>query len=212
MKGRSLNSKRVLITCGPTWVAIDDVRVISNISSGKLGQTLANNLSQLGAKVTLLEGAVEEKLKNKKVNVRSFLYFEELRQLIDSELKKPFDIFIHAAAISDYRVQSKRGKLSSHFKKLNLNLTPTPKIINSIKKKRPNIFLVGFKLEPSLSKARNKAEHLFQKAKCDLVVANSLNKGKYEAFIVNKDKKIAGRANSREKLAKGLINAIKSNL
>jgi len=57
-----LKNKRILITCGPTWVPIDGMRVISNRSSGQLGQTIAQDLTKAGAKVTLLEGPVERPL------------------------------------------------------------------------------------------------------------------------------------------------------
>ena len=58
----SLNGKKILVTCGPVWSRIDAVRVISNVSSGRLGQTIAALCRKKNAKVTLLLGPVTEKV------------------------------------------------------------------------------------------------------------------------------------------------------
>ncbi len=109
--------KKILITCGPTWVPIDSVRVLSNISSGKLGQMLARELSKKGAQVTLLEGPVETPLTGAasgKIRVLKFKTFDELFKNLKAELKKPWDAVIHAAAVSDYRPKpAEITKLSS---------------------------------------------------------------------------------------------------
>ena len=65
-------NKKILITAGPTWIAVDSVRVISNTASGETGQLLADRLAREGAKVTLVLGPVPNRLKNKKVKVIPF--------------------------------------------------------------------------------------------------------------------------------------------
>ena len=115
---------------------------------------------------------------------------------------------IHAAAVADYRPRSaKAGKLSSSAKSLKLELVRTPKIINAIKKINPDIFLVGFKLDPAVSRtnAVSKTKYLLKDAHCDLVVANKADAKKYQAYLVSPDGKIKAEAGSRLKLVQTLI-------
>ena len=194
---------RILITCGPTWVKIDDVRVLSNISSGELGHLLAEELSRKTA-VTLAEGAVTHALENKKVKKIKFRFFDELEKILKNEIKK-HGVIIHAAAVSDFQLKkSFKNKISSSSKKLNLELVPTVKLINQFKKWNPNIFLVGFKLEPDLTEKNIKAktQKLFQEAHCDLVVANRLKN--YQAFVVNKSGDILKKVQNKNDLAEFL--------
>ena len=110
----NLKNKRILITAGPTWVAIDKVRVISNIASGKTGVILAEKLNNCGAKVTLLMGPGECCCLNKKIRLVRFKFFADLKQTITRELKSnKYDVIIHSAAVSDYRVENVySGKIS----------------------------------------------------------------------------------------------------
>jgi phosphopantothenoylcysteine decarboxylase/phosphopantothenate--cysteine ligase len=210
-----LKNKRVLITAGPTWVPIDRVRVISNIATGQTGIFLAKELQKLGAKVTLLLGPVEAYGLDKNIKLIRFKFFDELKGLIKKELKsKKYDIFIHSAAVSDYR-SSKiyPEKLKSGIKNLKLSLLPTEKLIDSIKKIAPYIFLVGFKLETDLSSKAliNKTKNLIKRAKLDLAVANTIYNNQYKAFILD-DKKAKGPFLNKKEMAKQLIKLIGEKL
>jgi phosphopantothenoylcysteine synthetase/decarboxylase len=210
-----LKNKRILITCGPTWVAIDPVRVISNCSTGALGHILAEELIKAGARVTLLEGPVTHSRENRGVRIRKFLYFDELASQLKHELKSSFAAVIHAAAVSDYQLKKKFStKLSSSKKNLTLCLVPTKKLITLIKHLAPKTFLVGFKLETStLEMARRKqVEKLFQSADCDLVVANTLGRHGYQAAIIDKRFDTLAQANSRKELARKLTHLLKEKL
>jgi len=202
---------KVLITCGPTWVPIDDTRVISNQSTGELGQILAQELIAKGAKVTVLQGPVTELFKKTSAVILKFHFFNELKELLNQELKKKYDVIVHAAAVSDYQLKKTfQKKLSSGQKNLKLELVPTPKLIESIKKQNPRIFLVGFKLESKLNErsAKRFTRDLFEKAKCDLVVVNSKKCGHYFGYVVNRKKGILAKAQSRQQLAERLIHEI----
>ena len=210
----SLTGKKVLITCGPTWIPIDDPRVISNISSGELGQTLAEKLNKNGAKVTLLEGPVRKPLENKSINIIKFVYFDDLLKRLNKAFLKPFDIVIHAAAVSDYEMQkTHKTKLSSDLNTPELKLKRTPKIIECIKKLNPNIFLVGFKLTSRLTKtsAFKDASYLFAKSKCDLVVANSMAGNKYKGFVINSNNDILGEAQTKSGIVNALVKQLKTS-
>ena len=206
-----MKNKRVLITCGPTWIPIDPVRVLSNRSTAQLGQILARDLNQQGARVTVLLGPAVQEIPAKAVRIIRFCFFDELFQLLEKELRKNYDIVIHAAAVSDYQLKKpKKNKLSSRLKRLKLELIPAPKLIERIKKINPKIFLIGFKLEPRLSKetACQKAGPLFEKAGCDLVVANSVDHRKYKGWILNRKRQILAFTDSRENLSKALIKIL----
>lgn len=202
-----------MITAGPTWVPIDAVRVISNNATGATGILLAKNLARQGAKVTLMLGPVETGYKNKAVKVINFKFFNELSSLLKNELKKKhYDVVIHSAAVSDYGtggVGLIRKKISSGRKSLKLNLRPTPKIIDSLRKISPDSFLVGFKFEPDLRKDKliKKTRLLIKRAGLDLAVANSGSVKRYVAYLVGM-KKYYGPFLSKENMAKNLIKLI----
>lgn len=208
--------KRVLITCGPTWVPIDDVRVISNTSTGELGHILAQDFNRAGARVTLLEGPVLRPLvsKAKRIKVKKFCFYQELYDLLKKELRLKYDIVVHAAAVSDYRLKkSCAAKLRSGQKGIKLSLVPTEKIINRIKKWSTKSFLVGFKLESTTNEKalKSAAVNLINKAKCDLVVANSAGAGlprPYKACIVDQEQHIIARARSRAGLSRKLVGVL----
>ena len=207
----NLENKKILITAGPTWVAIDKVRVISNIASGKTGILLAEKLQSLGAQVTLLLGPVGAGCLNKKIKLIRFKFFDELRRLVIKELKaKKYDMAIHSAAVSDYQpVKMYNGKLASSKKRLKLTLIPTPKIIDSLKRINKRLRVIAFKFEPGVNKKRliRQGRILLLQNTSDLVVANTLIGRRYLAYLVTRNN-IYGPINSREGLVKNLINRL----
>ncbi len=210
---RTLQGKRILITSGPTWVQIDPMRVISNRATGELGHKMAVAFQQAGATVTLLEGPVNTPLKTGKIQVQKFSFYDELAVLLKTELKKNYDVVIHNAAVSDYRLKKPfHAKLNSDHKDLTLTLVPTEKLINTIKRIAPKVFLVGFKLEDFKDEkdVNTQAKKLIRQAGCDLVVANTL-KGGYKAFLVNREK-ILSHSASRSELTKNLTRYLSKNI
>jgi len=198
---------KVLITCGPAWVPIDDVRVISNISSGEMGHLIARAFRSNGAFVSIIEGPVTHTLTDKKIKIIKYRFFDELARALNQELLKKYDIIIHAAAVSDFRVIGPlKSKISSQ-KALTLSLVATRKLIRDIKRLSPESFLVGFKLESNLNPKNvfKTTKPLFTQAGCDLVVANTLTNG-YQGFIVNSNGNILSKASSKRVIVKNLVN------
>lgn len=76
----NFKNRRILITAGPTWVPIDNVRVIGNIATGQTGILLSNKLRKLGAKVTLVLGPVTDKNIDKGVEIIQFTFSKNLRR------------------------------------------------------------------------------------------------------------------------------------
>jgi len=209
----SLKNKRILITAGPTWLAIDRVRVISNTATGETGILLAERLQGIGAKVTLLLGAAEHQCLNKKIELIRFKFFGELRHLIKKELtSKKYDIAIHTAAVADYRPKNIfRKKIKSDIKEWKLTLVPTAKIIDLIRTLNSSLFIVGFKFETTQAKRIliRKAEELIQRANLDLAVANTVAKNKYLAYIVDNYNQTCGPIHNKKDTAGKLINLIR---
>ena len=208
----NLSGKRILITAGPTWVSLDTVRVISNIASGETGILLAQALARKGARVTLMLGPVKADYKNNSVKVINFRFFNELRSLLKNELeKKRYAVIIHSAAVADYAPSGpgKHKKISSGLKALRLNLKPTPKIIDSLRKINPGSFLIGFKFEPDLQKNEllARANRLMKRAGLDLIVANSICEKKYIAYLISAEK-YSGPFFSKKSMVKNLVRLI----
>lgn len=214
MERSSLKGRRILITCGPTWIPIDDVRVISNVSSGRLGRRMALDCARAGAQVTLLEGPVSNPLKSKTIRILKFFFFEDFRRLFEKEIRRKYHAVIHAAAVSDYRLKRPfKGKLGSHLQTLKLYLIPTPKLIQLIKRIDPGTCLVGFKLEAKVSRPAvlKQSQTLFRGAQCDLVVVNSVRGRNYRGYILDPGGVLTG-ARSREEISKHLLEALRIRL
>jgi len=197
--------KRILITAGPTWVAIDQARVISNLATGETGFILADKFKKLGAKVTLLFGPGDfSRAGQDGIRLIRFKYFPELAQLLEQELKSAnYAAIIHAAAVADY--QPKKiiySKVSSQRKSWKINLVPTQKLIKGLKVYQPDLFTVGFKFQPDVDKDKLivKGRQLLKAANLDLVVANSNRNNGYQAYILDRLNK-SGPFLSKTKMA-----------
>ena len=201
---------KVLITCGPTWVAIDQVRVISNRSTGAMGHLIAHEFHKAGAQVTVIEGPVTHPLKARGIKVIKFLFFDELALALRRALAGKYDMVVHAAAVSDFKPQGMAKTKIRSGKPLSLKLVPTIKLINVIKRLSPGSFLVGFKLEPGLTTANvpRLTKRLFTESDCDLIVANATNNG-YRGFIINAAGQMLAKATDKKTMAKRLVRILR---
>ena len=170
-----LTGKKVIITAGPTQEMIDPVRYISNKSSGKMGFSLAEEVKNQGALVTLISGPVNLKTPEK-VKRHDVLSADEMKLKVE-ELIEDCDIFIAAAAVSDFKpkeIYKNKIKKNKSEKHLNLKMDKNSDILKVISEKNLNLKTVGFAAETEnlLSNAKKK---LSQK-KLDLIVANDVSK------------------------------------
>ncbi|MBL7197553.1 MAG: hypothetical protein ISS47_05600 [Candidatus Omnitrophica bacterium] len=216
IKKKSLKDKKILITSGPTWIPIDKVRIISNISSGQMGIYLSEELNKKGADVTLLLGSGVNITLKESNRVFRFKYFDEFNKLLKRKLQsKRYDVVIHAAAVADYEPITKiKGKLKSGIGIFSLVLKPTIKIIDSIKKVCPKTFLVAFKLDLDIPKnvLIKRALGVLKRSRADLVVANTFTERSYQAYIINPKGKILTTAQTKIELSKKLIKIIAQQL
>ncbi len=168
-----LVGKKVMVTAGPTYEAIDPVRFIGNYSSGKMGIAIAEEMAKRGADVTLVIGPSTEKINNKiKVqNVKSAAQMHQACTTIFADM----DIAVMSAAVADYTpVTIAKDKIKKKEDVFTIELTKTKDILKCLGDvKKSNQFLVGFALETN-----NEKEYAIGKLKsknADMIVLNSLN-------------------------------------
>ena len=169
-----LNGKIVLITAGPTIEKIDEVRFISNFSSGKMGVSIANKAANLGANVILILGPSHQRVFHNNINVINVVSADDMLCEV-LKYKDEFDIGIFSAAVSDFKPSNlslKKIKKSDDFKEIKLALNKD--ILYEIsQEKKSNQYLVGFALETN-NEIDNSIKKLENK-NLDLIVLNSLN-------------------------------------
>lgn len=169
---------KILITAGATREPIDSVRFISNVSSGRTGASLADNLAALGHTVVFLHGEGSA-LPRHTLPAQAFTSADNLRTLLAQRLRsEAFDVVIMAAAIADYRPATPvPGKLASEPAEMTLYLVRNPKILPQVKSLSPTpVRVVGFKLTVGANEAaRAQAVHeQFAHGHVDVVVHNDL--------------------------------------
>jgi len=180
-----LRGKKILITAGPTYEAIDPVRFIGNHSSGKMGFAIAQAAAQLGATITLVSGPVSLHINHPQVKVISVTSAAEMYEVAHANYDG-MDIAILSAAVADYKpTKVASEKIKKKDTTLTLQLEKTKDILKSLGAKKQNQFLVGFALETQ-NELENAKRKLEQK-NLDLIVLNSLrDKGAGFAGDTNK--------------------------
>ncbi|ARO88728.1 bifunctional phosphopantothenoylcysteine decarboxylase/phosphopantothenate--cysteine ligase CoaBC [Nitrosospira lacus] len=164
-----LQGKRVLVTAGPTYEAIDAVRGITNLSSGKMGYAVARAALEAGAEVTLISGPVclEPPRAAKLVNVVSA---RDMLAAVKKEISR-IDIFMSVAAVADYRaISTNKQKTKKTNDKVMLEFIPNPDILEHVATLPRPPFCVGFAAETE--NLEKNAEAKRRKKKLPLLAAN----------------------------------------
>ncbi|MFI0426156.1 MAG: bifunctional phosphopantothenoylcysteine decarboxylase/phosphopantothenate--cysteine ligase CoaBC [Flavobacterium sp.] len=168
-----LKGKKILVTAGPTYEAIDPVRFIGNHSSGKMGFDIAIQAAKMGAEVTLISGPTHLKLEDAQINLIKVTSAQEMYEACHLYYKD-MDVAIAAAAVADYRPKNVANqKIKKTEATFTIELEKTKDILASLGEQKKNQFLIGFALE-----TENEIEHAklkIQKKNLDLIVLNSLN-------------------------------------
>ena len=194
---KDLVGRKIVVTAGATIEEIDPARIITNKSSGKMGIAIATRAAKRGAEIKLISGntIVKPRMNIDETKALSSL---EMSRAIKSNLDSDVDVVIHCAAVSDFKIKKSDSKIRSN-NELNLELMPTTKILDNIKKWNPGVFLVGFKAEYNLKEKEliNSAYQKLRQSNSDLVVANDVGKkgigffsDKNEVYVVDKKKNV----------------------
>ncbi len=212
-----LKGKKILITAGPTYEAIDPVRFIGNHSSGKMGFDIAKAAANAGAEVTLISGPTHLQVKNTLINIIRVTSAEEMYDACHQYFNE-VDVAIAAAAVADYRPKNIAAqKIKKNEPTFSIELEKTKDILASLGEIKKNQFLIGFALE-----TENEIEHAklkIQKKNLDLIVLNSLNdvgagfgKATNKVTFIDKNFKIEPQElKSKEDVAVDIVNKIISH-
>ena len=169
---KTLEGKTVLITAGPTYEAIDPVRLIGNHSSGKMGFSLAEEAAKRGAKVILISGPSSQSINNKNVDVHKVTSAKEMLAKV-FEFYDKIDIGIASAAVADYAPKDvAKEKIKKDDDNLTIELVKNPDILRTMGEKKTHQFLVGFALETQNEEENAKGK--LAKKNLDMIVLNSL--------------------------------------
>lgn len=160
---------RVIVTAGPTREYIDDVRFISNPSTGKMGYAVAAEARRRGHEVHLLSGptclSAPEGAK-----VSRFESVEELKSLLTASLKEA-DCLVMAAAVGDYRPRERTSGKRKKTQNLTLELVATPDVLASVGDSRGGRIHVGFAVESE--NGPENARRKLDSKQLDMIVLNS---------------------------------------
>lgn len=170
---QTLVGKKVLITSGPTYEAVDAVRFLGNHSSGKMGLALANEAVQQGAHITFVSGPVTEYPHHPHVEVIKVRTAQEMYDMVEANYHQQ-DVAIFAAAVSDFRVANpSHQKRKRSEEKFSIELEENPDIALEMGKRKKHYQLnVGFALE-----THNEEEYARKKLKeknFDFIILNSM--------------------------------------
>ncbi|WP_343330292.1 bifunctional phosphopantothenoylcysteine decarboxylase/phosphopantothenate--cysteine ligase CoaBC [Polaribacter staleyi] len=209
-----LKGKKLLLTAGPTYEAIDPVRFIGNHSSGKMGFAIAKAAANLGAEVYLISGPSHQQIQHSLVHRIDVVSAEDMYKAAHTYFKE-VDIAILSAAVADYKPKNiATQKIKKTTSALEIELAPTKDILASLGEIKKNQFLVGFALETNNELAN--AKEKLKRKNLDAIVLNSLqDKGAGFATDTNKitiiDKDLNEKTfelKSKVEVAKDIINEV----
>ena len=224
---KDLEGIKILLTAGPTREYIDEIRFVSNESSGRMGIEIAKEAAARGADILLINGKSLVKVPDY-LNVKNVVSTEDFIKEIKYELGyNEYDFFICAAAISDYSpTEVIEGKISSdNVKELQINMRLTPKIIDIARQKNHKVFIVAFKAETNVSRSEliDRAFERLKKSNADMIVANDVGKGgtgaesrgfesrDNEVYIIDKEKHVSHVKHSKRYVASKILDLALEN-
>lgn len=209
LEKKDMAGKKVVITAGPTAEPIDPVRVITNRSSGKMGVALAREAHYRGADVTLIMGPGSAVPPKGVETIR----VETGSQMADSvSAQKEYDIFIGAAAVSDFTVEAEYEKIDSRNGHFDLPLEVAQKILSKVRK---DAVKIGFKAEYNVSEDAliKSAKSLLDEHNLEIVVANDVSKNIFgseesEVILVEKQRVTRIKRTSKIQISKRIFDRL----
>lgn len=216
-KKKTFTGKKVLITAGPTYEAIDPVRFIGNHSSGKMGFSLAEEVASRGGEVVLISGPTSLSISDENITLHRVTSAKEMYE----EVFKHFDnvdVAIASAAVADYAPKVVANeKIKKQEDNLVIELVKNPDILKTMGERKKKQFLVGFALETQ-NEEQNALEKL-NKKNLDMIVLNSLkDEGAGFKGDTNKIKIITSAENqgfalkSKKEVARDILDFIENKI
>ncbi len=206
---KRLTGKRILVIGGATAEPIDDVRVITNLSSGKMGVALARAAFEMGAYVEFWYGHGTAP-PPKWICTRRFGTVGDLLKLAPE--CKGFDIILVCAAISDYTVERKKGKISSETVP-EIKLKRAPKVLEALRNANDFAIIVPFKLESGVDEKElvRRAVKLLKESGSDMAVANTaqaIGADRSTVLMVERSGKFVKAKGTKDEMAEKIFDII----
>lgn len=210
-----LSGQCVVVTAGPTWEALDPVRFLSNRSTGKMGFAIARAAAEAGARTILISGPshLPTPPRIERIDVVSA---RDMHAAVMAQIPQ-CNIFIAAAAVSDYRPASvATQKIKKSADSMGLALVPNPDILRDVAALHPRPFTVGFAAETQ--DVNNNARAKLSAKNLDMIAANRVDETTgfaqdYNAItLITRDRELSLETASKEQLARQLILVISQSL
>ena len=216
---RPLQDTKFIVTGGATREYFDDVRFLSNPSSGLSALYIVEELQNLGADVTLVLGegnTIDQNLLTASVSVvrSTFDMYSKIKELLSNG---EVDGLISVAAVSDYRPIYQQGKIASRQDGLSIPLKPTIKIVKSIKSEFPSLFIVTYKAEVGISEKEliSRATQFLRENTVNIVFANWVGESDKgfvaktnELFVVRDQQEVLELKGTKKTLGKEVAKLI----
>lgn len=228
IKARMKSRVNVLVTAGSTIEYIDSVRILTNLSSGKMGLNIAQQCLDKGFSVTLVYGHGTLNIPDDpRMNIIRVKTTEEMFKAVRERILRGKEhVVFHAAAVADFSISNSSKKRSYKMDSRNgtktLKLVPTAKIVDRLKEFDKKIFLVAFKAEYDISKELliKKAFDKLRECNGDLIVANDVSKrgcdfgsDTNDVYIIDKEKNITHvPLKSKREIARNLVKIVCNKL
>lgn len=223
-KGKMTSGINVLVTAGSTVEYIDSVRIVTNLSSGKMGLNIAQQCLDKCFNVTFVYGHGSLNIPDDpRMNIIRIKTTEEMLKVVKERiLNEKQHIVFHAAAVADFSILHSSKKMPNKMDTRNgtktIKLVPTTKIVDKIKQFDNKIFLVAFKAEYGISKELLVKRALAKLNECngDLIVANDVSRkgcdfgsDTNEVYIIDKEKDIIHiPLESKKEIARNLLEIV----
>lgn len=211
---KPLRGKKILITAGATYEAIDPVRGITNISSGKMGVALARACRRAGAEVSLIHGNLQTHLPAGLTYIEKAVSARQMHAAVFRQLQQvSHDIFIAVAAVADFHVRNaatQKIKKNKQNQPPRIELAENPDILKEVAQLHDAPFCVGFAAESEnlLEFARQKRSQ----KNINLLIANDINiamgSDNNQIILIDAEKEIALPPSSKDHAADAIVARI----
>lgn len=212
-----LRGRGVLILTGPTRYDLDPVRYISSKSTGRLGYWLAKEAFHRGCIVKVIYGPGSVTFPSHIPIVNVYTVEDMLAATLEELKKGIYEVAIFSAAVLDFKPTMYAEEKVKSGSPWRIEFRPTPKIIEEVSSRYPNLAIAGFKLEYKISREEllEKAREELMKIKASLVVANDLSEIKgdrHKAYLINQKGDVKDFDGTKMELAREIFNLIEERL
>ena len=207
---KDLINKKILIIGGGTAEPVDDIRILTNRSSGKTAVALCTNAFERGADVELWYGSAVESVPSF-IPVKRFETVDDLFKLLNDKGVSRFDGVIVCAALANYIPRKKKGKISSGKEKISIDCVPAPVVLETLRLKAADARVVAFKAEEKKSMVKRKTLELVRKYRLDGAVGNTLGgfgRESNEILLLKKNGNTVWKKGKKEELASSILDLV----